>query len=102
MNVSVTGFRVILKRKVCIMCIYHIRNILYLVYHTKITQVNYNTMSYFLKTGLFTVISFASFLIPPDNVPGRIMLLITTLLAQANVASNALLKVPDSNQMSNV
>ena len=59
-------------------------------------------MSYFTKTGLFTVISFASFLIPPDNVPGRMLLLITTLLAQANVASNALLKVPDSDKMSNV
>ena len=65
-------------------------------------KVNYNTMSYFLKTGLFTIISFTSFLIPPDNVPGRMTLLITSLLAQANVASNALLKVPDSNQMSNV
>ena len=68
----------------------------------EITQVNYNTMSYFFKTGLFTITSFSSFIIPPDNVPGRMMILITTLLAQANVASTALLKVPDSNTMSKV
>ena len=69
---------------------------------SKITQVNYNTMSYFFKTGLFTIISFTSFIIPPDNVPGRVTILVLTLLAQANVASSALLKVPDSNKMSKV
>lgn len=40
---------------------------------------------YYLPSGLFVVVSWASFLIPPDVVPGRMALLITLFLVLINI-----------------
>ena len=41
--------------------------------------------SYFLPSGLFVVVSWASFLIPPENVAGRMAMLITLFLVLINI-----------------
>ena len=50
-------------------------------------QVNYYFYNYFVPSGLFVVVSWVSFVIPPDSVPGRIALIITTLLVLVNIAN---------------
>ena len=63
-NVSLSGFRAVLKRS-----------------YTPFI------MTIFLPTGMLTVSSFIGFLIPPDIVPGRMALLVTTLLMLINIKS---------------
>lgn len=50
-------------------------------------QVNYYIFNYFIPSGLFVIVSWVSFVIPPDSVPGRIALIITTLLVLVNIAN---------------
>ena len=40
---------------------------------------------YYLPSGLFVVVSWVSFLIPPDVVPGRMAMLITLFLVLTNI-----------------
>lgn len=51
------------------------------------SKVNYYIFNYFIPSGLFVMVSWVSFAIPPDSVPGRIALLITTLLVLVNIAN---------------
>ena len=64
--------------------------------------MNYHLMSYFYKAGLFAAISTISFLIPPKNVPGRVTVLVTTLLAQGNIVNTIFANVPASDGISHV
>jgi len=45
-------------------------------------------ITYYLPSGLFVVVSWISFLIPPDIVPGRMSLLITLFLVLINIFNN--------------
>ena len=45
-------------------------------------------ITYYLPSGLFVVVSWISFLIPPDIVPGRMALLITLFLVLVNIFNN--------------
>ncbi len=45
-------------------------------------------ITYYLPSGLFVVVSWISFLIPPDIVPGRMALLITLFLVLINIFNN--------------
>ena len=40
---------------------------------------------YYLPSGLFVVVSWVSFLIPPEVVPGRMALLVTLFLVLTNI-----------------
>ena len=40
---------------------------------------------YYLPSGLFVVVSWVSFLIPPEVVPGRMAMLITLFLVLINI-----------------
>ena len=40
---------------------------------------------YYLPSGLFVVVSWVSFLIPPDVIPGRMAMLITLFLVLTNI-----------------
>ena len=42
-------------------------------------------ITYYLPSGLFVLVSWISFLIPPDIVPGRMALLITLFLVLVNI-----------------
>lgn len=61
-KLAVTGWRINLKRKIFV--------------HLQET---------FFPTGLFVAVSWVSFLIPPDSIPGRMALLITLLLMLVNI-----------------
>lgn len=50
-------------------------------------QVNYYIFNYFVPSGLFVAVSWVSFIIPPESIPGRIALIITTLLVLVNIAN---------------
>merc|ERR1719312_1351741 len=45
-------------------------------------------ITYYLPSGLFVAVSWISFLIPPDIVPGRMALLITLFLVLVNIFNN--------------
>jgi len=57
----------------------------YMSIDRKPTTFIYN---YFFPTGLFVVVSWVSFVIPPDSVPARVTLIITTFLVLVNVANS--------------
>ena len=40
---------------------------------------------YYLPSGLFVVVSWASFLVPPEIIPGRMAMLITLFLVLTNI-----------------
>ena len=50
--------------------------------------VSHYIITYYLPSGLFVVVSWISFLIPPDIVPGRMALLITLFLVLVNIFNN--------------
>jgi len=51
-------------------------------------------ITYYLPSGLFVVVSWISFLIPPDIVPGRMALLITLFLVLINIFNNVTTNSP--------
>lgn len=51
-------------------------------------------ITYYLPSGLFVVVSWISFLIPPDIVPGRMTLLITLFLVLVNIFNNVTTNSP--------
>ncbi|TRY77326.1 hypothetical protein TCAL_06961 [Tigriopus californicus] len=51
---------------------------------------------YFLPSGLFVVVSWVSFLIPPDQVAGRMSMLITLFLVLVNIFGNITSTMPNT------
>ena len=50
---------------------------------------------YFLRfTGLFVVVSWISFMVPPDVIPGRLTLLITLFLVLVNIFNSVTTNTP--------
>lgn len=56
-------------------------------------------IDYFLPAGLFVLVSWVSFLIPPAIVPGRMALLITLFLMLVNISTSATTHSPKSDRM---
>ncbi|XP_059083243.1 glutamate-gated chloride channel alpha-like [Tigriopus californicus] len=56
-------------------------------------------IDYFLPAGLFVLVSWVSFLIPPAIVPGRMALLITLFLMLVNISTSATTHSPKSDQI---
>ena len=54
---------------------------------------------YYLPSGLFVVVSWASFLIPPEVVPGRMALLVTLFLVLINIFNNVTSITPNTEGM---
>ena len=52
---------------------------------------------------MFVVVSWISFLVPPDIIPGRMALLVTVFLVLINIFNNATSKIPkaEGNYTSN-
>ena len=61
-NYSVAGFRLYMERK-----------------------VSHYVITYYLPSALFVVVSWASFLIPSDDIQGRMALLVTLFLVLVNI-----------------
>ena len=62
MNYSVAGFEIILTRK-----------------------MSFYVVTYYLPSGLFVVVSWISFLVNPEVIPGRMTLLVTIFLVLINI-----------------
>ncbi|XP_059083258.1 glutamate-gated chloride channel alpha-like [Tigriopus californicus] len=55
--------------------------------------------NYYLPSGLFVIVSWMSYVIPPDSIPARITLIITTFLVLVNIATTAFSKFPISSEI---
>ena len=70
-NFSVAGFEMILAR-----------------------HLSHYLITYYLPSGLFVMVSWISFLIPPEIVPGRMSLLVTLFLVLVNIFNNITTNTP--------
>ena len=52
-------------------------------------------INYYLPSGLFVLVSWVSFLIPPEIVPGRMTLLVTIFLVLINIFNNVTSNSPN-------
>ena len=75
-NYSVTGFEMVLRRKVPP----------YLI-------------TWYLPSAMFVLVSWISLLIPPENVPGRMALLITVLLVLVNIFNTISTNMPKAERL---
>ena len=73
-NYSVAGFQLTLTRKMM---------------HYIITC--------YLPSGMFVVVSWISFLVPPDIVPGRMALLVTVFLVLINIFNTITTNIPKAD-----
>ena len=48
---------------------------------------------YYLPSGLFVVVSWVSFLVPPEIIPGRMAMLITLFLVLTNIFNVSMMKI---------
>ncbi|XP_023322339.1 gamma-aminobutyric acid receptor subunit delta [Eurytemora carolleeae] len=78
-NYSVAGFRLKIKRRV----------FKFLV-------------NYYLPSGMFVLVSWASFLIPPDLIPGRMNLLVALFLVLINIFNSVTRQIPNSEVRSRI
>ena len=53
-----------------------------------------NPTGLILLTGLFVVVSWISFVVPPDVIPGRMALLITLFLVLVNIFNSVTTNTP--------
>ena len=75
MNYSVAGFELILTRK-----------------------MSFYIVTYYLPSGLFVVVSWISFLVNPEVIPGRMTLLVTIFLVLINTLNELFHIVPVYNE----
>ena len=64
-------------------------------------HVSHYIINYYLPSGLFVVVSWISFLVPPDIIPGRMALLVTVFLVLINIFNTVTSKIPkaDGNKL---
>ncbi len=75
-NFSVSGFEITLRRN-------------------RLTYI----LNYYFPSGMFVIVSWVSFLIPPDSIPGRMALLVTLFLVLINLLSSILSQSPTAETM---
>ena len=57
-------------------------------------KVYHYIITYYLPSAMFVSVSWISFLIPPDNVPGRMAMLITVFLVLVNIFNTITTNIP--------
>ena len=70
-NYSVTGFELKLTRKMA-----------------------FYIITYYFPTGMFVIVSWISFLVPPESVPGRMTILVTVFLVLVNIFNSITSNIP--------
>jgi len=70
-NFSVAGFEMVLNR-----------------------HISHYLITYYLPSGLFVVVSWISFVVPPDVIPGRMALLVTLFLVLVNIFNTVTTNTP--------
>ena len=57
-------------------------------------KVSHYIITYYLPSGMFVIVSWISFLVPPDIVPGRMTLLVTVFLVLVNIFNTITTSIP--------
>merc|ERR1711874_522483 len=70
-NFSLAGFEMVLQR-----------------------HVSHYLITYYLPSGLFVIVSWISFVVPPDIIPGRMALLVTLFLVLVNIFNTVTTNTP--------
>jgi len=70
-NFSVAGFEMVLQR-----------------------HISHYLITYYLPSGLFVVVSWISFVVPPEVIPGRMALLVTLFLVLVNIFNTVTTNTP--------
>ena len=70
-NYSVTGFELTLHRK-----------------------MSHYIVTYYFPAGMFVIVSWISFLVPPESVPGRMTILVTVFLVLVNIFNSITSNIP--------
>ena len=80
MNYSVAGFQMVLHRKIS----FYIGKCSVILLMGKNCTLTFS-VTYYLPSGLFVVVSWISFLVNPEVIPGRMTLLVTIFLVLINI-----------------
>ena len=62
-------------------------------------KMTHYIISWYLPSGIFVIVSWISFLVPPEIVPGRMALLITVLLLLVNNFNSITAKIPKADRL---
>lgn len=62
-------------------------------------KVSHYIITWYLPSGMIVMVSWISFLIPPDVVPGRMALLITVLLVLVNIFNTISTNMPKAERL---
>ena len=54
-------------------------------------------ITYYFPTGMFVIISWISFLVPPESVPGRMTILVTVFLCLVNIFNSITNNIPKAD-----
>ena len=54
-------------------------------------------ITYYLPTGMFVIVSWISFLVPPESVPGRMTILVTVFLCLVNIFNSITNNIPKAD-----
>ena len=54
-------------------------------------------ITYYFPTGMFVIVSWISFLVPPESVPGRMTILVTVFLCLVNIFNSITNKIPKAD-----
>ncbi len=57
-------------------------------------KVSHYIITYYLPSGMFVIVSWISFLVPPAVVPGRMTLLVTVFLVLVNIFNTITTNIP--------
>jgi len=57
-------------------------------------HISHYLITYYLPSGLFVVVSWISFVVPPDVIPGRMALLVTLFLVLVNIFNTVTTNTP--------
>ena len=60
-------------------------------------KVSHYIITYYLPSAMFVSVSWISFLVPPDNVPGRMAMLITVFLVLVNIFNTITTNIPKAD-----
>ena len=96
-NFSVAGFEMVLQRHISHYLItYYLPSGIPSTFH--FSQFCYSIP---LFKGLFVVVSWISFVVPPDIIPGRMALLVTLFLVLVNIFNTVTTNTPKAEGVSN-
>ena len=82
-----TGFELTLRRKMYVILL-----------GTITTNLNsprsHYIITYYFPAGMFVIVSWISFLVPPESVPGRMTILVTVFLVLVNIFNSITSNIP--------